>query len=113
MADGFGYDDATKPSAFVQWKNTNVCMDFHCDCGAHCHFDGYFANAVKCQHCQAEWEMPWNLYPRRLDRTSEPDKGRHAKLLEPDEDHSDDVVGDDGISRWVARPLTAPRKGKP
>lgn len=103
--DGFTFEQREHPHAFVQWKGTDVCMDFHCDCGAQCHFDGYFADAVKCPHCNAEWEMPWNVYPRRLDRTSEAGRWRDPKMLEPDEGFSDEVVGDDGITRLVPRAI--------
>lgn len=102
---GFNFDEQSRPAAFVQWKGTDVCMDFHCTCGAHCHFDGYFAYAVKCPHCAADWQMPFFLYPRRLDRNSETGKWNDPKLLEPDEDHSDEVTGTDGITRMVARPV--------
>ena len=34
MSDGFSYDGQPNPRAYVQWKGTDVCMDFHCDCGA-------------------------------------------------------------------------------
>ena len=105
MADEFDINDAKKPRAFVQWKGTDVCMDFYCDCGAHCHFDGYFADAVKCPHCTAEWEMPWNLYPRRLDRGSDSGKWHDPKMMEPDESHSDEVEDEEGTTRIVARPL--------
>lgn len=94
---GFAFDETAKPSAYVQWKGTDVCMDFHCECGAHCHLDGYFAYAVKCPHCGAEWEMPWHIYPRKLDRESESGKWQEPLLLEPDETmevHFDN--GDDG-----------------
>lgn len=54
------------PNVFIQWKGTNVCMDFHCECGEHLHFDGYFAYAVKCPSCLVAWEMPSRLFPRKL-----------------------------------------------
>lgn len=84
--DGFTHGDKTKPSpyAFLQWKGTNVCMDFHCKCGAHCHFDGYFAYAVKCPHCETVYQMPFNLYPREITRGS--DFYDRAITLDPDED---------------------------
>lgn len=91
------------PYAFVQWKGTDVCMDFHCDCGADCHFDGYFASEVKCPHCNAIWEMPIYAVPRK----AAPDSG-YAKMLEPDEENSDEVTGDDGITRFVPRLLPTP-----
>ena len=31
---------------FIQWKGTDVCMDFHCKCGAHLHIDGMFVYKV-------------------------------------------------------------------
>jgi hypothetical protein len=40
-----------QPHGMVQWKGTNVCMDVYCKCGQHTHFDGYFANNLKCPHC--------------------------------------------------------------
>ena len=36
---------------FIQWKGTDVCMDFYCECGYHNHYDGYFCYAVKCKNC--------------------------------------------------------------
>lgn len=36
---------------FIQWKGTDVCMDFYCDCGWHNHYDGYFAYEVECGQC--------------------------------------------------------------
>lgn len=73
----------TEPHAFIQWKGTDVCMDFHCDCGSHNHFDGEFAYFVKCGSCGQEWEMPSNVFPRKRladDRTGE------ARLMVADED---------------------------
>jgi hypothetical protein len=86
MADGFSHGETPKPSAFIQWKGTDVCMDFWCDCGAHCHFDGYFAHAVKCPHCDAVWEMPFMLFPRRADERTYAGHRENPKMLEPDED---------------------------
>lgn len=37
--------------AFIQWKGTDVCMDFDCECGYHNHYDGLFAYEVKCGNC--------------------------------------------------------------
>lgn len=54
------------PSAFIQWKGTDVCMDFHCECGQHYHIDAEFAYTVKCVKCEAVWEMPSHVYPRRV-----------------------------------------------
>lgn len=46
---------------FIQYKGTDLCADFYCDCGKHLHYDGYFAYAVKCAVCGAIWELPQTL----------------------------------------------------
>ncbi len=51
-------------NAFIQWKGTDVCLDFRCECGGTCHFDGYFAYTIECPHCARLWEMPMILFPR-------------------------------------------------
>jgi hypothetical protein len=60
------------PRAFIQWKGTDVCMDFHCECGQHYHIDAEFAYAVKCVKCDAVWEMPSILFPRRVEASRSP-----------------------------------------
>lgn len=87
--DGFSYDGVERPHAFVQWKGTNVCMDFHCECGAHCHFDGYFAYTVKCPHCGTVWEMPFNVFPRKVCDATYPYWRDNPKMLEPDEEYEE------------------------
>ncbi len=57
VADGPGaaWDREEKfhglPHGWVQWKGTDVCMDVHCECGAHLHVDAAFAYNVECPHC--------------------------------------------------------------
>lgn len=41
---------------YIQWKGTDVCIDFHCPCGMHHHFDGDFMYAVKCMDCGTVFE---------------------------------------------------------
>lgn len=79
----FSFDEKESPYVFLQWKGTDACFDFHCKCGAHCHFDGYFAYYVKCPHCARIYQMPCNLFPREVSTASE---FHAAKLMEPDED---------------------------
>ncbi len=52
--------------AFLQWKGTDVCMDFHCECGAHHHIDGLFVYTVKCHSCGTIWEMPTHVFPTKV-----------------------------------------------
>lgn len=78
--------ELTEPHAFIQWKGTDVCMDFCCECGANCHFDGEFAYTVKCPHCGVVWEMPQHLFPRKADARTNDYWRENPKLLVPDED---------------------------
>ena len=39
------------PHAFIQWKGTDVCMDYFCICGSAYHYDGDFAYQVQCDEC--------------------------------------------------------------
>ncbi len=57
------HDD--RPNVFIQWKGTNVCFDFWCECGQASHYDGWFAYAFKCPSCGAVFSMPSTVYPHR------------------------------------------------
>lgn len=94
LDDGFIYGptgELRRPHTFIQWKGTDVCMDFHCECGAHCHFDGDFAYVVKCPHCGTAWEMPCHVFPRKVDSRTYAFHVEDAKPLEPDEDYCDEA----------------------
>jgi hypothetical protein len=65
-----GSKDIEEPHVFIQWKGTNVCMDFHCECGAHHHVDGMFIYAVTCEWCGAIYEMPSSVALKRVDSTT-------------------------------------------
>lgn len=44
---------------FIQWKGTNVCLDFHCyKCDTFSHFDGDFAYYLRCPTCGQHYGMP-------------------------------------------------------
>ena len=36
---------------FIKRKGTDICLDFHCECGADGHFHGDFAYALRCAEC--------------------------------------------------------------
>lgn len=59
-----GHDD--EPNVFIQWKGTDVCFDFWCECGEQGHYDGFFAYSLRCGACGAVWAMPSTVYPRKL-----------------------------------------------
>jgi hypothetical protein len=42
---------------FIQWKGTDLCMDFHCECGHHNHYDGYFAYYIQCNNCKIVYKL--------------------------------------------------------
>jgi len=44
-------------SNFIQWKGTDICMDFYCKCGYYNHYDGYFAYHVQCFGCKQIYKM--------------------------------------------------------
>lgn len=46
---------------WIQWKGTQVCMDVHCKCGAHCHLDAEFAYVLKCPHCNRVYAVGANV----------------------------------------------------
>ena len=46
---------------FVQWKGSDVCLDFSCSCGWRGHVDADFAYAVRCQACERVWLLPDTL----------------------------------------------------
>lgn len=52
---------ASEAHGWVQWKNTNVCMDMHCKCGYHGHFDGEFFYYYECPACKAKYAVGQNV----------------------------------------------------
>lgn len=79
---GFSFGERPQVHAFLQWRGTDACFDFYCDCGEATHFDGYFARVVKCGARGQLWQMPFNLFPRKVD-----DPGGHTPVVtERDDD---------------------------
>lgn len=72
--------------AFVQYKNTDICMDFYCECNEHCHFDGYGAYTVQCPKCSTIWEMPAFVMPRKADERTSEFCRENPKMMEGDEE---------------------------
>ena len=46
---------------WIQWKGTDVCIDLHCECGAHMHFDGGFFYNFACPHCGRKYATGMNI----------------------------------------------------
>ena len=62
----------------IQWKGTNVCLDFYCPCGHYGHLDGYFAYFIQCKSCGSIYEMGTQVIAKRVSK--EQAKGR-TKLV--------------------------------
>lgn len=46
----------------IQWKGTDLCMDFICpDCGTNSHHDGFFLYTIECPTCGSKWKMPTDV----------------------------------------------------
>lgn len=58
---------------FIQWKGTDVCLDFYCRCGAHGHVDGDFAYYVRCAACGTIYEMGTQVKAVAIDLARIPD----------------------------------------
>lgn len=65
-AEGTEHGEAVEavPQAcvFVQWKGTEVCLDFHCACGYDGHLDAAFAYGLECNACGRVYEMPHTFF---------------------------------------------------
>lgn len=59
-------------NGFVQWKGTDVCLDFTCLCNTGLHFDGDFAYAIRCWNCQRIWELPAYIPLKLVDESNAP-----------------------------------------
>lgn len=54
--DGINWEQ-NAPYAFIQWKGTDVCLDWHCACGEQYHLDASFLYAVQCGACQCVYAL--------------------------------------------------------
>lgn len=46
---------------FIQWKGTDACFDFRCQCGYFAHVDGEFIYYLRCPRCRRVFQMPQDL----------------------------------------------------
>jgi hypothetical protein len=68
----------------VQYKGTDLCMDFYCDCGEGSHFDGLFAYVIQCPHCQSFFKMPTDLTLERLESFN-PEEENYLTAVDADD----------------------------
>lgn len=50
-----------KSWGWIQWKGTDVCIDLHCECGYHDHFDGEFLYFYECPACHRKYAVGQNV----------------------------------------------------
>lgn len=55
------FDVTDRPYGWIQWKGTDVCIDLHCVCGHHGHFDGDFFYYYQCPECKAKYAVGMNV----------------------------------------------------
>jgi len=54
---------ADQTDVFVQWKGTEVCADFHCECGSHQHICGeVFMYSIECLSCGQHYKVQSTLF---------------------------------------------------
>lgn len=86
----YGRDNPEGEShGWIQWKGTNVCMDLHCSCGHHGHFDGDFFYHFQCPACGKKFAVGQNvaLIPLTDEEVAHLEsEGRDFKTCELDED---------------------------
>jgi hypothetical protein len=76
----------TDAETFIQWKGTEVCLDFYCPCGSHGHIDATFAYYVQCAACKAVFEMGTQVKSMRIDPTTIPDGFNRVTVTEVNDD---------------------------
>lgn len=54
-------DEIDDPRGWIQWKGTDVCIDLHCVCGNHDHFDGEFFYYYECSACHRKYLVGENV----------------------------------------------------
>jgi len=65
---------------FIQWKGTDVCIDFLCPCGGEGHFDGDFAYFIRCPSCRAVYRMGTQVRAKRIDPADIPNGAKPVEL---------------------------------
>jgi hypothetical protein len=69
--------EGSDAEVFIQWKGTDACLDFYCPCGAHVHLDDSSAYSVRCEECNATYDLGTQVRVRRTDEPfSEPKEMR-------------------------------------
>lgn len=69
---------------FIQYKGTDICLDFWCECGAEGHFDGFFCHSIRCHGCDTVWVLPHTIVLEKFDPTKhyehEPERAKRVQI---------------------------------
>lgn len=65
------------PHGWIQWKGTDVCMDFRCPCGAPTHVDASFVYFVRCSGCRKVYELSGFVEAREVPSSEMRNVGEH------------------------------------
>lgn len=80
------FDSHSAYDGFIQWKGTDVCMDFHCSCGHANHYDGYFGYEIICEHCRTVFAPSHKVeMVRILEPNDDPLESIHSNKLNSDQ----------------------------
>lgn len=74
------------PRNYIQWKGTDLCMDFDCSCGNSFHIDEYFCYVIKCLACGKSWKLDDKVKVTPIESEDE-----HWKYADP-------IIGDQETS---------------
>lgn len=65
--------ESAKASVFIQWKGTDVCLDFHCfKCNTFGHVDADFTYYLQCPTCGQHYAMPSTVTLKAVERPDSP-----------------------------------------
>lgn len=95
-------DTTGAAEAFLQWKNTDACLDLACPCGAGLHFDGFFARELTCGHCAQTWQLQGTVQADPI-----LSRGSNLKIL-----FDGEILGDEEVTFPWPRPLFPVAAGK-
>lgn len=71
----------------IQYKGTDICMDFNCpECSAYSHFDGFFAHHIQCPSCLTYFKMPTDV---QILKVTDFDKNKECCLYADTEEAND------------------------
>lgn len=57
----YSQEEQPPSRGWIQWKGTDVCIDLHCQCGHHGHYDGEFLYFYECPACHTKYAVGQNV----------------------------------------------------